>query len=89
MKNLFKQDKLDHFILSAILSGLLMLIAIQLIGFVAGIIVGSIITLLIGIAWEVKSLISGKGACEWGDIVADAAGIIFMIFVILIFWQPV
>ena len=68
MKSLLSEDKLKHVVVSAIIAVALNLF---LPWWVAG-----VITLAIGAGKEVYDKVSGKGHPEWGDLVADLAGIL-------------
>jgi Na+-translocating ferredoxin:NAD+ oxidoreductase RnfD subunit len=68
MKRLFKEDKLKHIVVSAIIAVALNLI---LPWWVAG-----LITLAIGVGKEVYDKVSGNGHPEWKDLLADLLGIL-------------
>jgi len=73
MKSLLKivnsipRDKLLHFIACYLLVNLLSLFLPN--------ILACLLVLVVGISKEVYDKISGKGTCDWKDIVADLAGI--------------
>ena len=68
MKNLLREDKLKHIVVSAIIAVVLNLV---LHWWVAG-----LLTLCIGVGKEVYDYKSVKGKAEWQDLVADIVGII-------------
>ena len=65
--NLFREDKLKHIVVSAIIMVALSLVLPKW--------VAAMITLTIGIGKEVYDS-TGKGCAEWKDIVCDLIGII-------------
>jgi hypothetical protein len=66
--NLFREDKLKHIVVSAIIMVALSLVLPKWIA--------AIITLSIGIGKEVYDKVSKKGCAEWKDLVADCIGIL-------------
>ena len=67
LMNLFREDKLKHIVVSAIIMVALSLVLPKW--------VAAMITLTIGIGKEVYDS-TGKGCAEWKDIVCDLIGII-------------
>lgn len=66
--SLFREDKLKHIVVSAIIMVALSLVLPKWIA--------AIITLSIGIGKEVYDKVSKKGWAEWKDIMCDIIGII-------------
>lgn len=63
------RDKLLHFAVSAVLTKILALLGVPLAGVL-------IVMTLIFVDKELYDYASGRGKAEWGDIVADYAGMI-------------
>ena len=68
MKNLLREDKLKHIVVSAIIAVVLNLV---LHWWVAG-----LLTLCIGVGKEVYDKVSKQGCAEWKDLLADLVGIL-------------
>ena len=69
---MFKEDKLKHIVVSAII---MVILAIFLPKWIA-----AIVTLSISIGKELYDKYSGKGYAEWKDLFADIIGILIGIF---------
>ena len=67
VRNIFKEDKLKHIVISAVIMVLLSLFLPKLIA--------AIITLAIGIGKELYDKYTGKGCAEWEDLLSDLVGI--------------
>ena len=68
VESLFREDKLKHIVVSAIIMVALSLVLPKW--------VAAIITLTIGIGKEVYDKVSKKGWAEWKDLVADCIGVL-------------
>lgn len=68
VESLFREDKLKHIVVSAIIMVALSIVLPKL--------VAAAITFSIGICKEVYDKVSKKGSAEWKDILADSVGII-------------
>ena len=66
-RNIFKEDKLKHIVVSAVIMVLLSLFLPKLIA--------AVITLVIGIGKELYDKYTGKGCNEWEDLLSDLVGI--------------
>ena len=67
MKQCLAKDKLLHFAVSALMGSALRWCGAEWYWAVA-------IVMAIGIGKEVYDKVSGKGNCEWGDLLADLLG---------------
>lgn len=67
-RNVFKEDKLKHIVVSAVIMVLLSLFLPKLIA--------AVVTLTIGIGKELYDKYTGKGCAEWKDLLSDIIGIV-------------